>query len=136
MSGSNHTPGPWHMARMERPPIGRQPNGEPWPTDANGNVFWGYSISGSSEKGGHILPTLAAVHNFPDQVEANARLIAAAPKLKDALAAMLDFWGGYECPEVDTAIAVMQEIGEDRWSMQARMEADALALPLHEGSGE
>lgn len=52
-----------------------------------------------------------------------ARLIAAAPKLKDALAAMLDLWSGYECPEVDAAIAVMQEIGEDRWSMQAQMDA-------------
>jgi hypothetical protein len=57
------------------------------------------------------------------EARANARLIAATPKLKEALAAMLDFWGGYECPEVDAAIAVMQEIGEDRWSMQAQMEA-------------
>jgi hypothetical protein len=56
-------------------------------------------------------------------MEANARLIASAPTLKDALAAMLDYWGGYECPEVDAAIAVMQEIGEDRWSMQAQMDA-------------
>lgn len=62
-----------------------------------------------------------------DEAKANARLIAAAPKLKDALAAMLDFWGGYECPEVDAAITVMQEIGEDRWSMQARVETEAKA---------
>jgi hypothetical protein len=53
--------------------------------DANGNVFWGYSISGCDEHGAPILPTLASVHNFPDQVEANARLIAAAPELLEAL---------------------------------------------------
>ncbi|WEJ60189.1 hypothetical protein [Devosia sp. FJ2-5-3] len=57
------------------------------------------------------------------EADATANLIAAAPKLKDALAAMLDFWGGYECPEVDAAIAVMQELGEDRWSMQAQMDS-------------
>ncbi len=82
---AKHTPGPWYFSRMERPPIGRQPNGDPWPTDANGNVFWGYSIGGRSENGAAILPTLAAVHNFPDAIDANAHLIAAAPELLEAL---------------------------------------------------
>jgi hypothetical protein len=79
------TPGPWRISRKERPPIGRQASGEPWSKDANGNVFWGYSVSGSSEAGAAILPTLAAVHNFPDQIDANARLISAAPDLYEAL---------------------------------------------------
>lgn len=60
---------------------------------------------------------------------ANARLIAAAPDLKQALAAMLDLWGGYECPEVDAAITVMQSLGEDRWSMQAQMDAALSTTP-------
>lgn len=60
---------------------------------------------------------------YADEGEANARLIAASPTMKDALAGLLDLFGGYNCPEVDAAIAVMQEIGEDRWSMQARMDA-------------
>lgn len=85
MSKPAFTPGPWRMSRMDRPPIGRQANGAPWPTDVNGNVFWGYSISGSSEGGAAILPTLAAVHNFPDQIHANAHLISAAPDMYKAL---------------------------------------------------
>lgn len=72
------------------------------------------------------LVCAVAIGDVPElDATAMARLIVAAPKLKDALAAMLDFWGGYECPEVDAAIAVMQELGEDRWSMQAQMEAEA-----------
>lgn len=62
-----------------------------------------------------------------DVDECDIPLISAAPDLYEALAGMLDFWGGYECPEVDVAIAVMQKIGADRWSMQAQMEAEALA---------
>lgn len=57
--------------------------------------------------------------------EANARLIAAAPELLEALAGMLDNFGGYENRETDAAIAVMQKIGCDRWSMQAQMDASA-----------
>ncbi len=72
------TPGPWRMSEIWRPGLG---NHNP-DADVNGNVFFGYSISGSTEGGGHILPTLAAVHNFPDNIEANARLIASAPDLK------------------------------------------------------
>jgi hypothetical protein len=60
------------------------------------------------------------------QLADDANLLRAAPKLKAALAAMLDFWGGYECPQVDAAIAVMQELGEDRWSMQAQMDASKI----------
>lgn len=98
---SKHTPGPWHTAFEEGTKV--KDNGK-------NTVAW-------------LQQTHLRGKRSEEEVAANARLIAAAPKLKDALAAMLDFWGGYECPEVDAAIAVMQEIGEDRWSMQAQMEA-------------
>jgi len=84
-----HTAGPWRIGESWRPPVGNMPQDHP-DRDANGNVFWGYHISGSGEHGGHILPTLAAVHNFPDQMEANARLIAAAPDLLEALQDAVD----------------------------------------------
>jgi len=74
------TPGPWHEAQTWRPPIGNGPHNDM----VNGNIFWGYSISGSDENGGHIYPTLAAVHNFPDHVHANARRIARLPDIEAA----------------------------------------------------
>lgn len=68
---------PWRYGEMWRPPIpGSQHTGDR--VDGEGNVFWGYSLSGSNENGGAILPTLGAVHNFPNQCESNARLIAGA----------------------------------------------------------
>ena len=42
-------------------------------------------------------------------------------QLSDALAGMLDAFGGYVCPEVDAAITSMQRLGRDRWSMDAQM---------------
>ena len=74
------TPGPWREAQTWRPPIGNGPHSDM----VNGSIFWGYSISGSNENGGHIYPTLAAVHNFPDHVHANARRIARLPDLEAA----------------------------------------------------
>lgn len=56
--------------------------------------------------------------------------------LKDALARMLDSFGGYVTPEVDAAISAMQAIGVDRWSMQAQIDARDAALsppPPREG---
>ena len=59
---------PWHYSPSYKPPL----KGD------GTDVFWGYSISGSNENGGSILPTLAHVHNFPDKMEANANFIAHA----------------------------------------------------------
>jgi len=80
-----YTPGPWRAGESWRPPIGNfEVKAED--KDANGNIFWGYSIFGRNEHGGEVLPTLAAVHNFPDNMKANAHLIAAAPDLYEAFA--------------------------------------------------
>lgn len=83
------TPGPWRAGESWRPPIVNfEVKDED--KDANGNIFWGYSIFGSNEHGGEVLPTLAAVHNFPDNMKANAHLIAAAPDLYEAAGFALD----------------------------------------------
>ena len=79
---SEFTKGPWTLSETWRPPIGRGPHKN---VNSEGNIFWGYSISGCNENGAHILPTLAAVHNFPEQMEANAHLIASSPDLYEAL---------------------------------------------------
>jgi len=81
---AQHTPGPWSFSATWRPPVGRGPHS----VNQDGNIFWGYSISGCDDHGTPILPTLAAVHNFPDNVLANARLLAAAPDLLEALDAV------------------------------------------------
>jgi len=57
-----HTPGPWRAERSEH-----------WPNE--------FVITGSNEHGGSVLPILGRTHNWPNNAEANARLIAAAPDL-------------------------------------------------------
>ena len=44
---------------------------------------------------------------------------AAITELSAALAGMLDEFGGYVIPAVDAAITAMQNLGKDRWSLQA-----------------
>lgn len=76
---SGHTPGPWHIG---------QGNGE-------GSVF---SDSGRMrlEEGGTTLYPVCKVFDFAGELEANARLIAAAPDLLEALKACHDWAsGGY-----------------------------------------
>jgi hypothetical protein len=55
-----HTPGPWEYWKAHN--------------------FEGFAIA---QRG--TLPTLAGVYNFPEETEANACLIAAAPKMEDIL---------------------------------------------------
>ena len=100
------TPGPWRISEVWRPAIaGTKHTGDR--VDEHGNVFWGYSVSGSNEHGGDILPTLAAVHNFPEQIEANARLIAAAPDMAKALDTLIEVYdGGMNHPAVSLPLAI------------------------------
>lgn len=56
-----------------------------------------------------------------------AQLTAAnerADRAENALALMLDDFGGYECPAVDAGINAMEIAGKDRWSMDAQMRAE------------
>lgn len=77
------TPGPWRAEQVWRPPIGNVYKPALPETDSMGNIFWGYSISGCGDNGAPVLPTLAAVHNFPNNIHANAHLIAAAPRMAE-----------------------------------------------------
>ncbi len=81
--GEKATHAPWHFAEMRMFPISRERADDIGP---DGKVFWGYSITGSNEHGGSILPVLGSVHNFPTQCEANAALIAHAGTHYAALA--------------------------------------------------
>jgi len=65
-----------------------------------------------------------------DEMEA---LKAEVEGAHEALAGMLDSFGGYMTPEVDAAISVMQAAGKDRWSMVAQMESSADWLPDQDG---
>jgi len=73
---TKHTPAPWRLSKK-------------YATIREGEAptFMGYFISGSSEYGADILPKLGFidVFNFPDNMEANANLIKAAPELLEAL---------------------------------------------------
>lgn len=57
-----HTPGPWHHFKSE--------------------------YTGEFCIGSQTLPILARTHNYPEQSEANAQLIAAAPELLEACKAL------------------------------------------------
>lgn len=113
----NVTPGPWRASETWRPPIGNFPHG----TNANGNVFWGYSISGSNENGGRILPTLAAVHNFPDKIHGNARFIAAARDLVPALLAERD---AAQTRARESALEALAAYGQAAEAHEAQMKAE------------
>lgn len=82
---SRATPRPWRVEQSWRPPIGKHIGSD---TDNHGNVFWGYSIHGCNEHGAWVLPTLGAVHNFPDAIHANAALIVEAVNNYDRLQRM------------------------------------------------
>lgn len=122
MSHSKHTPGPWDVEDPMGADVGL------WIVQSGLETYqWSCIAMVTCDDDEVRKPDVRFIDE--DEQRANARLIAAAPKLKGALAAMLDYWGGYECPEVDAAIAVMQEIGEDRWSMQAQMDAAKAGAP-------
>lgn len=98
------TKGPWRASEFWSPPLGNFEY-KPEDKDANGNVFYGYSIFGRNEHGGEILPTLAAVHNFPRNIKANANLIAAAPELYKALQAASHALKSYQHGNTATDLA-------------------------------
>ena len=78
---STHTKGPWHMGAG----------------NGNGNVF---ADSGRTrlESGGTTLYPICQVNNGWNEAEdaANARLIAIAPELLDALQGLMEYVGGWD----------------------------------------
>lgn len=90
MTEAKHTPGPWHLEEM-------------------GYNSSSYYIRGSSESGDRLTIGKGAVAHIPrstvNPMEANARLIAAAPELLEALKAMLEAeyaheWEDYSSEEL------------------------------------
>lgn len=91
---SKHTPGPWVAVR--------------WSDDEVEAYGWSFSA------GGHLLPLSDLETDNPDECEANARLIASAPELLEALRMwqhLHEAAAGYEGKygkELDAAIAAQQ----------------------------
>jgi hypothetical protein len=82
---TTHTPGPWHASKLE---------------DRSAfNIFMpGYCSAGASVH--HCSNATDCMGSLV--VEANARLIAAAPDLLAALQAVADYWAGGDVPpEID-----------------------------------
>lgn len=93
------TPGPW---RYEPSDIRRNDDGSPCE----------FVITGSNEHGASVLPVLGRTHNWPANFEANARLIASAPELFEALELLLKDVADYPawqrpCHAVDVATAAL-----------------------------
>jgi hypothetical protein len=65
---TKHTPGPWEANQ--------------WYDEETGVSGWSFSA------GGYLLPLSALETDDPEEAEANARLIAAAPELLKALIAL------------------------------------------------
>ena len=99
MATGEHTPEPWRYSASWHPPVGNGPHD----TDANGNILWGYSLSGSNEHGGHILPTLGHTHNFDSG--ANARRIIACVNA---------------CRGIETGVLEETELGPELASARGR----------------
>lgn len=81
--GEKHTPGPWEIHRT-----------------SHLNIYIGHSHDRPNRTPGY----LAEVRRFTtdhEQVEANARLIAAAPELLDALKALEEAARQVQCGEMD-----------------------------------
>ena len=89
MSNAKHTPGPWSSSM--------------WTDDVAGAVGWSI-VCGDA---GHRVPTNTFETDDEEEAEANARLIAAAPELLEALQAY-DAWAD-KTPPHDQELKVLRE---------------------------
>lgn len=97
---NKHTPAPWRLS----------PSYEKLKNSSNKLTITSYTITGSNEYGGIILPILAKVYNFPNQIEANAHLIAAAPELLEALEGLLERFSVWRSSDPEDGAAVKKAI--------------------------
>ena len=90
MTEAKHTPGPWHLEEM-------------------GYNSSSYYIRGSSESGDRLTIGKGAVAHIPrstvNPMEANARLIAAAPELLEALAEIVSAADGEGWNQLDPSLS-------------------------------
>ena len=87
----NHTPGPWHY----------DPDGEVWATRVNGQDVT-------------ICPEWLWARSLRDEGMANARLIAAAPELLEALQDLLEFLDPNECIGDEWALVARAKVAVDK----------------------
>lgn len=93
---AQHTPGPWEQSIKG------------YDSDFFVEGEWEIAICGSDKHDGELPPMIAAVTNLSlvdEEAEANARLIAAAPDLLEALQSLVDMDVAYQRgPKVAEAI--------------------------------
>lgn len=105
--GLGHTPGPWHATTADE-----------WRTASGEHAQWGrFDISAGSKdpeaENYYRIASVSNVNNSP-QNQANAKLIAAAPKLGHALRDLVDVMTGRmdgETVALHNALAALRDAG-------------------------
>lgn len=97
MSNAKHTPGPWFIVDSV--------NGD-WPTGCEICID---NVEGGNPDTDYCIAS--AVHGDPEKLKANARLIATAPDLLDALETLVEhfeyYMGDNECRPLENARAAI-----------------------------
>ena len=105
---AKHTPGPWHYDEETMTVRVKEWKGNPFMADYRGSIIADFQES----HGGRWRMESSGLEGLKDAIEANARLIAAAPELlevcKGLLAAIRDRFPGIE-KQVETAAGLQSE---------------------------
>ena len=115
MNKQAHTPGPWHVIRDTT-------NGGDWPEGCELCID---DVEGGNSERDYCLASV--VHGDPDELEANAALIAAAPLMYEALRKIV--------ADMDVGRLTVNRICgmEDRVSVFANCELARAAIAKSEG---